>query len=52
MNGHAYSKSMDQWGKVSNPARGQLNGENEHDFYLYLYVSEGVPVRKKHEILD
>ena len=22
------------------------------DFYLYLHVSEGVPVRKKDEILD
>ena len=22
------------------------------DFYLYLHVSEGVPVRKKYEILD
>ena len=22
------------------------------DFYLYLHVSEGVPVRKKNEILD
>ena len=27
--GHTYSKSMDQPGKVANPARGQLNGENE-----------------------
>ena len=26
----AYSKSMDQPGKVANPARGQLNRENEH----------------------
>ena len=25
-----YSKSMDQPGKVANPARGQLNRENEH----------------------
>ena len=31
MNGHAYSKSMDQSGKVANPARGQLkNRTNEH----------------------
>ena len=22
------------------------------DFYLYFHVSEGVPVRKKHEVLD
>ena len=28
--GHTYSKSMDQPGKVANPARGQLNRENEH----------------------
>ena len=26
--GHTYSKSMDQSGKVANPARGQLNREN------------------------
>ena len=26
--GHTYSKSMDQPGKVANPARGQLNKEN------------------------
>ena len=25
-----YSKSMDQPGKVANPARGQLNRENEY----------------------
>ena len=28
MYGHIYSKSMDQPGKVANPARGQLNREN------------------------
>ena len=28
--GHTQSKSMDQPGKVANPARGQLNRENEH----------------------
>ena len=28
MYGHTYSKSMDQPGKVANPARGQLNREN------------------------
>ena len=28
--GHTYSKSMDQPGKVVNPARGQLNKENEY----------------------
>ena len=27
---HTYSKSMDQPGKVANPARGQLNRENEY----------------------
>ena len=26
--GHTYSKSMDQSGKATNPARGQLNREN------------------------
>ena len=30
MYGHTYSKSMDQPAKVANPARGQLNRENEH----------------------
>ena len=29
MYGHAYSKSMDQPGKVANPARRQLNRKNE-----------------------
>ena len=28
MYGHTYSKSMDQPGKVANPALGQLNREN------------------------
>ena len=27
MHGHTYSKSVDQPGKVANPARGQLNRE-------------------------
>ena len=27
---YTYSKSMDQPGKVANPARGQLNRENKH----------------------
>ena len=27
---HIYSKSRDQPGKVANPARGQLNRENEY----------------------
>ena len=30
MYGHTYSKGMDQRGKVANPARGQLNRENEY----------------------
>ena len=30
MYGHKYSNSMDQPGKVANPARGQLNRENEY----------------------
>ena len=29
MHGHTYSNSMDQPGEVANPARGQLNGEND-----------------------
>ena len=28
--GHTYSKSMDRPGKVANPARGQVNRENEY----------------------
>ena len=30
MYGHTYSKSMNQPGKVANPARGQLNRKNEY----------------------
>ena len=30
MYGHTFSKSMDQPGKVANPARGQLNRKNEY----------------------
>ena len=30
MHGHTYSKSMDQPGKVVNPARGQLNRVNKY----------------------
>ena len=30
MYGHHIKQSMDQPGKVANPARGQLNRENEH----------------------
>ena len=32
MYGHTYSKGKDQPGKVANPARGQLNRENEYLF--------------------
>ena len=32
MYSHTYSKSMDQPGKVANPARGQLNRKNEYSF--------------------
>ena len=31
--GHTYSKSVDQLGKVANPARGQLNRENEYQVF-------------------
>ena len=31
-----YSKSMDQPGKVANPARGQLNRENEYFFVAFV----------------
>ena len=31
MYGHTYSKSMDQPGKVANPARGQLNREEKEN---------------------
>ena len=34
-----YSKSMDQPGKVANPARGQLNRENEY-FPVTVHASE------------
>ena len=33
MYGHTYSKSMDQPGKVANPARGQLNREEKENPY-------------------
>ena len=33
---HIYQKSMDQPGKVANPARGQLNRENEYSCYESL----------------
>ena len=33
MYGHIYSKSMDQPGKVANPARGQLNRKNRYGVF-------------------
>ena len=41
MYGHTHSKSMDQPGKVANPARGQLNRENE---YFPVRVRSGLRV--------
>ena len=41
MYGHMYSKSMDQPGKVANPARGQLNRENAiaiKTYQVYIYT--------------
>ena len=53
MCGHTYSKSMDQPGKVANPARGQLN--REMDISLSVFAPEnlvsrdgfGRPVRRQ-----
>ena len=42
MYGHRYSKSMDQLGKVTNPARDQLNRENE---YFSVRVRAGLARR-------
>ena len=39
MYGHMYNKSMDQPGKVANPARGQLNRENNY-FPVCVRASE------------
>ena len=36
MYGHTYTKSMDQPGKVANPARGQLNREDEYSPSPYV----------------
>ena len=43
MYGHTYSKNMDQPGKVTNPARGQLNRENE--ISLSAFVPENLVSR-------
>ena len=39
MYSHTYSKSMNQPGKIANPARGQLNRENEY-FPVPVLVKE------------
>ena len=44
MYGHTYSKSMDQPGKVANPARGQLNREN-YNISLSAFVPENLVSR-------
>ena len=43
MYGHTYNKSMDQPGKVANPARGQLN--REINISLSAFVSENLVSR-------
>ena len=43
MYGHTYSKSMDQPGKVANPARGQLN--REKNIPLSAFVPENLVSR-------
>ena len=43
MYGHTYSKGMDQPGKVANPARGQLNSEN--DISLSAFAPENLVSR-------
>ena len=40
MYGHRYSKSMDQAGKVTNPARGQLNREINISLPAFVRVWE------------
>ena len=43
MYGHTYSKSMDQPGKVANPARGELN--REIDISLSAFAPENLVSR-------
>ena len=43
--GHTYSKSMDKPGKVANPARGQLNRENEYSPVRVQFVPENLVSR-------
>ena len=38
----AYSNSMDQPGKVANPARGHLNRENEYGIFLSPFAPENM----------
>ena len=46
MYGHTHSKSMDQPGKVANPARGQLNRENgKMDISLSAFAPENLVSR-------
>ena len=43
MYGHTYSKSMDQPGKIANPARGQMNRETE--YFLSAFAAENLVSR-------
>ena len=45
MYGHTYSKIMGQPGKVTNPARGQLNRENE--YFLSPFASDNLVSRDR-----
>ena len=42
MYGHTFSKSIDQPGKVANPARGQLNRKNEFFISLSAFAPENL----------
>ena len=43
---HTYCKSMYQAGKVANPARGQLNGENEYS-PVFLFAPCEIDLEKQ-----
>ena len=45
MYGHTYIKSMDQPGKVTNPARGQLNRTGETNISLSAFALENMASR-------
>ena len=45
MYSHTYSKSMDQPGKVANPARGQMNRENKTNISLSAFAPENLVTR-------